>query len=161
MFIFLALVRCCSVRAQTSDDLLQRSLAKLQAPELKTAYALHPDICSIGRKKDPPWTVMCEGVPLHFYRRTIVCDPGPPKQCRPAPDYYTDCRTFSWDVDASGNPSSEFGNVRRFDRIMADCLPKNTMEADRAEMAKRGIALEREEILDYPGFYTGKPRPMK
>ena len=87
--------------------------------------------------------------------------PGPPKQCEPAPAYYTDCRTFSWNIDASGNPSSAFDSVRQFDSIAADCLPKDTLEADQAEMAKRGIALTPVEILDYAGSFTGKPRPIK
>jgi hypothetical protein len=160
-FIVAALTFCCPIHAQTADRLLQQSLAKLQLPELKAAYALHPDVCSIDGKQHSPWTVMCEGVPLHFYRQTTVCDPGPPKECGPAPADYTDCRTFSWDIDASGNPSSAFGSVQRFDRIQADCLLKSTAEADQAKMAKRGIALVLVEILDYAGSYTGKPRPIK
>jgi hypothetical protein len=84
-----------SVRAQTPDELLQRSLAKLRAPELKIAYALHPEVCSI-RKEDRRWIVSCEGVPIHFYRRYTLCDPGPPKECRPVPTTFTNCRSFYW-----------------------------------------------------------------
>jgi hypothetical protein len=34
------------------------------------------------------------------------------------------------------------------------------LESDRAEMARRGITVAPEEILDYAGVYTGKPRPI-
>ncbi|MHB8269675.1 hypothetical protein [Bradyrhizobium sp.] len=158
--IFVTVALCYPVRAQTPDELLQRSLAKLRVPELEIAYSLHPTVCSIGREQDQRWSAACEGVPIHFYRQITICDPGPPKQCGLAPANYTFCRSFYWDVDASGNPSGSFGN-RQFDSIEADCMPKGTLNSDRAEMAIRGIALVPEEILDYAGRYTGKPRPIK
>jgi hypothetical protein len=79
---------------ETPSELLQHSLAKLPASELKIAYVLHPDVCTIGRPKDQKWTVECEGVPLHFYRQAAICDPGPPEACGPATSTYTDCRSF-------------------------------------------------------------------
>ncbi len=150
------------VCAETPTELLQRSLAKLPAPELKIAYALHPDVCTIGWPKDQKWIIECKGVPMHFYRQISLCDPGPPKACGPAPSTYTDCRSFFWSVGASGEPEDLFGDRHHpFNSIQGDCLPKGTLASDRAEMNRRGIALLPEEILDYAGTYTGKPRPTK
>jgi hypothetical protein len=148
--------------AENPGELLQRSLAKLAAPELKIAYALHPGICTIGWPKDQKWTIECKGVPIHFYRQISLCDPGPPKACGPMPSTYTDCRSFSWSVDASGEPEDLFGDRHHpFSSIQDDCRPKGTLASDRTEMNRRGIALLPEEILDYAGQYTGKPRPLK
>ncbi|AWO88243.1 MULTISPECIES: hypothetical protein [Bradyrhizobium] len=148
------------IRAETPNQLLQLSLATLRVPELDIAFRLHPEICSIGRNPNQQWSVACEGVPLHFYRQISLCDPGPPKQCGPPPSTYTDCRSFYWDIDERGNPTGWFGG-HRFESVAADCMPKGTMTSDRADMARVGIAPVPEEILDYWGTYTGKPRLMK
>src|ERR1700759_4868905 len=149
------------IRAETPEELLQHSLPKLQVPELAIAYRLHPETCSIGRNPNQGWTVACEGVPLHFYRQITLCDPGAPKQCGPPPATYTDCRSFYWDMDARGNPTDWFKGGRPYQSVVADCIPKAAMASDRAEMASGGIVPVPEEILDYRGRYTGKPRPAK
>jgi hypothetical protein len=148
------------IRAETPEQLLHHSLAKLRVPELDIAYRLHPEICSIGKTPNQQWTVACEGVPLHFYRQISLCDPGPPKQCGPPPATYTDCQSFYWDVDGRGNPTGWFGG-HRFESVVADCMPKGTLASDRADMANGGIAPVPVEMLDYWGTYTGKPRPTK
>jgi len=148
------------IRAETPQQLLKHSLAALRVPELEIAYRRHPETCSIGRSSDQQWSVTCEGVPLHFYREISLCDPGPPKRCGPPPATYTDCRTFYWNVDGRGNPTGWFGG-HRFESIAADCTPKGTLASDRAYMTNNGITPVPEEILDYWGTYTGKPRPAK
>jgi hypothetical protein len=105
--------------------------------------------------------VECEGVPIHFYQDLTLCDPGPPKSCGPVPTDYKNCRSFYWDIDLDGKPSNPIGDRGRYASIEEDCRPKGTLASDRAEMAKRGIAPNPENILDYAGFYTGKPRAIQ
>ena len=148
------------VYAENPDELLQRSLAKLGVSELKIAYSLHPEVCTIGRPKDQKWTVECEGVPLHFYRLATICDPGPPEACGPATSTYTDCRSFFWSVDESGEPEDLFGDRKHpYNSLQGDCRLRGTLESDRAEMDKRGFALVPVKIYDFAGAYTTKPRP--
>ena len=144
------------------SELLQKSLAKQPLPELKIAYALHPDVCAIELREEQKWTVECKGVPLHFYRQITFCDPGPPEACGPAPSTYSDCRTISWYVAASGEPEDLFGGHNPpYSSIEDDCLPKGTLAPDRAEMNRRGMALPPVKIFDFSGHYTGKPKSTK
>jgi hypothetical protein len=151
------------VYAETPDELLQHSLAKLGVSELKIAYSLHPDVCTIGRPKDQKWTVECEGVPLHFYQQATICDPGPPEApetCGPAQSTYTFCESFFWAVDESGEPEDLFGDRKHpYNSLMDDCRLRGTLESDKAEMDKRGIALVPVKIYDFAGAYITKPRP--
>jgi hypothetical protein len=148
------------VNAETPDELLRRSLAKLGVSELKIAYSLHPEVCTIGSLKDQKRIVECEGVPLHFYRMATICNPDPPDTCAPATSTYTDCRSFFWFVDESGEPEDLFGNRKHpYNSLEGDCRLKGTLESDRAEMDKHGFALVPVKIYDFAGRYTPKPRP--
>lgn len=151
------------VSAETPDELLQRSLAKLGVPELKIAYSLHPEVCTIGWPKDQKWTVECEGVPLHFYRQATICDPSPPVEaCGPATSTYIECRSFFWSVDKSGEPESLFGDrAHPYNSLGDDCRLRGTMASERAEMDRRGFAPVPVKIYDFAGAYTGKPKPIK
>lgn len=149
------------VCAETPGGLLQSSLAKLRAPELKIAYALHPDICTIGWPKDQNWTIEWACRRTSIGRSPFAIRALPRRADRVHPRTPT-AGAFFWSVDASGEPEDLFGDRHHpFNSIQDDCPPKGTLAADRAEMDKRGIAVLPEEILDYAGTYTGKPRPIK
>jgi hypothetical protein len=144
--------------APSTEEAMARSLAELDLPELKTAYSLHPDTCSIT-KTTWQWSVQCTGVPNHYYQDITVCDPGPPKTCGAMPSDYVDCRTYFWDIDLNGKPSDPIGQRRGlYGSMWDDCKPRGTLASDREEMARRGMALNHVEMLDLAGAYTGKPR---
>lgn len=131
--------------APSADEAMRLSLAQLGRPELAIAYTLHPDACSITRTTWK-WNVACEGVPIHFYQDRVICDPGSPRTCSPAPSDNENCRSFYWEVDLDGRPSNPIGDRGRSASIMASCAPKGTQAADRAEMMKRGITPTRVEV---------------
>jgi hypothetical protein len=145
--------------APSTEEAMRRSFAQLRRPEVAIAYALHPDMCTITTTMWK-WSVMCEGVPTHFYQDLTVCDPGPPKTCGPVPSDYEDCRSFYWDIDLDGKPSDPIGDRQHYASMADRCRLKGTLTSDREEMAKRGFTPERVEILDYAGRYTGRPRPI-
>lgn len=141
----------------STEEAMRLSLAEMRMPELSTAYTLHPDACSIT-KNLWKWTVGCEGVPIHFYQDLTLCDPGPPKSCGAVPADYKNCRSYYWDIDLDGKPSNPIGDRGRYASIEETCRPKGAIASEREEMARRGIAPNPVEILDYAGWYTGKPR---
>lgn len=72
-------------RAPSTQEAMRGSLKELGLPELTTAFALHPDTCSIERSFWK-WHVSCEGVPISFYQDRMLCNAGPQElapRCRP------------------------------------------------------------------------------
>src|ERR1700737_1109061 len=80
------------INAPSTEEAMRRSLAALEKPELEIAFALHPDACSITKVSIWKWSAACEGVPMHFYEKITVCDPGPPKICMAAHYLSEHCR---------------------------------------------------------------------
>jgi hypothetical protein len=148
------------INAPSTEEVMRRSLSTVGIPELEIAFALHPDACSITKASIWRWSAECVGVPMHFYEDTTVCDPGPPKTCGAAPASYENCRSFYWDVDLDGNTSDPLGVTHKYGSISEGCRPKSSIASERLEMARRGIAPIPVQILDYAGFYTGRPRPL-
>jgi hypothetical protein len=148
------------INAPSIEDVMRRSLSTVEIPELEIAFALHPSVCTITKVSIWTWSVACDGIPMHFYEDTIVCDPGPPKICGMVPPSYEDCRSFYWDVDLDGNTVDPLGITKRYGSISEQCRPKATIASERMEMASRGIAPIPVQITDYAGTYTGHPRPL-
>jgi hypothetical protein len=148
------------VNAPSTEDAMQHSLKALEIPELEIAFALHPDACSIRKVNIWKWSAACDGVPMHFYQDITLCDPGPPKICGADPSSYTNCRSFYWDIDLDRKPSSPTGNGRKYASVVSDCMPKGMLASEQIEMTHRGLRPIPVEILDYAGWYTGKPRTI-
>jgi hypothetical protein len=145
----------------STDEALRNSLSDVGIRELEIASALHPDTCSITKADIWQWYVECKGVPMHFYEDTAICDPGPPQVCRAAPASYENCRTFYWNVSLLGNTSDPLGLKSKYGSLSEGCSPKASIESDRTEMARRGIAPVPVQILDYAGTHSGRPRPHR
>ena len=131
-------------RAPSTEEAMRTSLKELALPELSTAFALHPDTCSIERALWK-WHVRCEGVPISFYRDQIQCDPGPPRTCSLAPSAEQVCVSYYWDIALSGAPSNPLGDHGRYASVGDGCNPKSSRGAEREAMARLGIAPHRVE----------------
>ena len=136
------------IDAPSTDEVMRRSLSTVGIRQLEIAFALHPDACSIKKVSIWRWNVECDGVPMHFYEDTTVCDPGPPQTCSPASASYENCRSFYWDVDLFGNTSDPLGLKKKYGSISEGCRAKASIAADRMEMARRGIAPVPVRIFD-------------
>jgi hypothetical protein len=150
------------VTAPSDEEALKISISALNRPELKIAFALHPEYCTIRREGGTfGWSVSCAGVPLHFYRDQTLCDPGPPRQCGPMPASYEDCVTYEWLVDLKGNPTSPLQpGYRQSMSISDNCRARGNIVDERSRMREMGIAPVTETVDDYAGKYTGQPRPI-
>jgi hypothetical protein len=123
----------------STEEAMQISLKLINVPGLATAYAIHPDACSIKRTGPTMRTVECEGLPMHHYQNVKYCE-GREGQapCAPATSL-TDCRSYYWDIDLRGTPSAPIGDLRTHASIMSECHSKASFDADRAEMERRSI----------------------
>ncbi|WLB57902.1 hypothetical protein [Bradyrhizobium japonicum] len=139
-----AFVIFISAGAPSSQEAMRRSLAELRLPELTTAFALHPDTCSIERSFWK-WHVRCEGVPISFYQDRMRCDPGPPRTCSVVEPENQICVSYYWDIDLNGMPSNSLGDHGRHASVGDGCSPKGSRLAEREAMAKRGISPNRVE----------------
>ncbi len=135
---------------------LRVSLEAIRQPGLTVAVALHPDYCSVNGMAGFGWSVTCDGVPLHYYLDTTICLPTKPESCFPAPEGWTNCVSFWWDIDIFGRPSNPMGTGGPVASISDPCRYKGSIEIDRAEMTRRGLTPSRTRILDFTGRW---PRP--
>jgi hypothetical protein len=147
------------VTAPSDEEALKISISVLKRPELRIAFALHPEYCAIRREGPMAgWSVSCEGIPLHFYQDLTLCDPGPPRQCGPMPASYVNCKTYEWLVDLKGNPTSPIESGRQSSSISDNCRSRGNIADDRGRMREMGIAPITDTVDDYAGWYTGYPR---
>lgn len=132
-------------RAPSTQEAMRRSLTELRLPELETAFALHPDTCSIERSFRK-WHVRCEGVPISFYQDRIQCDPTSPKTCTVVPPDREVCVSYFWDIGLDGMPSNPLGDHgRRASVGDGYCNPKSSRTAEREAMSRLGISPHRVE----------------
>ena len=131
-------------RAPSTQEAMRRSLEELGLPELTTAFALHPDTCSIERSFWK-WHVSCEDVPISFYQDRMQCNPGPPRGCTAVPSDEQVCVSYYWDIDLDGMPSNPLGDHGRHASVGDGCNPKGSRLAEREAMARLGIAPHRVE----------------
>jgi len=131
-------------RAPSTQEAMRGSLEELGLRELATAFALHPDTCSIERSFWK-WHVRCEGVPISFYQDRMQCNPGPPRTCAPVPSDEQVCVSYYWDIDLNGMPSNPIGDHGRHASVGDGCNPKGSRLAEREAMAKFGISPHRVE----------------
>lgn len=140
--------------APTDEEAMRMSIAAIDRPELRIAVTLHPDYCSTRRVSSyGGWDVSCSGIPRHFYQDVTLCVPGPPEQCGPAPESYSNCTTYEWSIDLHGRPSNPIWSNRKVLTLGDDCHPKATREEDRARMRELGITAVPIRA------YVGRPLP--
>ena len=127
------------IAAPSTEEAMRLSLAEMNVPELSTAYTLHPNSCAIT-KTFWKWSVVCEDVPIYFYRDSRQCDPGPARTCRTVPSDHQVCVSYYWEIDLSGKPSNPTGDKGRYASIGDRCKATRSFASEREEMTKRGIA---------------------
>jgi hypothetical protein len=151
LLLFAAVVFAAAVSVPTDQVALRKSLDAIHRPALTVALALHPDYCSIKGAPVLGWTVECLGVPMHHYTNTTLCRGIDSQRCAPAPEWWTDCVSFWWDIDMWGRPSNPDGTGGTLASMGETCRAKATLAEDRERMRQRGLSAPTVKVFDLTG----------